>query len=97
MIAVSPYSFCHGWSYPIVSLQTEAAKTVSPLISAVLLQTSGRDTWSTGHFIMTRIQESTTANAFLIINGVLYLQEGLWSLIRFISETFQVHVFQPAS
>jgi len=45
---------------------------------------SGRDTWSTGHLILTRIQENA-ANALLITNGVLFVQEGLWSLIRLTS------------
>jgi hypothetical protein len=44
---------------------------------------SGRDTWSTGHLILKLTRENTTANALLLItNGVLFLQQGLWSLIR---------------
>jgi len=42
-----------------------------------------------------RIRENTTGNALLITNGVLFLQKGLWSLIRLMS--FQKHVSQPAS
>ena len=47
---------------------------------------SGRDTWSTGHLILKLTRENTTANALLLItNGVLFLQQGLWSLIRLTS------------
>jgi hypothetical protein len=48
---------------------------VSPLTSAVLSQTSGRDTWSAEHLILTRIRENTTANALLTTKGVLVLQK----------------------
>jgi len=37
------------------------------------------------HLILKLIQENTTASALLITNGVLFLQEGLWSLIRLTS------------
>ena len=85
MIAGQPVFFLPWMVWHNRISSNRSCKIVSPLISAILSQTSGRDTWSNGHLILKRIRENTTVNAPLITNGVLFLQKGLWSLIRLTS------------
>ena len=86
----------HIFVYLCIS-SNKSCKTVKPMISAVLSQTSGRNTWGTGHLILKLIRENTTANTLLIANGVLFLQEGLRSPIRLNILHSQIHVSPPAS